>query len=89
MLASLLLAVAIPEGFGEHALLFACGYSGLQIGAQRVRRRGHAARLVQPELSPDLEFPRFRGHLIAGPSGPAWRISVHAIDPAVFVGVPS
>ena len=32
MLASLLMAVAIPEGFGEHALLFACGYSGLQIG---------------------------------------------------------
>jgi low temperature requirement protein LtrA len=32
MLASLLMAVAVPEGFGEHALLFACGYSGLQIG---------------------------------------------------------
>jgi low temperature requirement protein LtrA len=32
MLASLLMAIAIPEGFGEHALLFACGYSGLQIG---------------------------------------------------------
>ena len=32
MLATLLMAVAIPEGFGEHALLFACGYSGLQIG---------------------------------------------------------
>ncbi len=32
MVASLLMAVAIPEGFGEHALLFACAYSGLQIG---------------------------------------------------------
>ena len=32
MLASLLMSVAIPEGFGEYALLFACGYSGLQIG---------------------------------------------------------
>ena len=32
MMASLLMAVAIPEGFGEHALLFACGYSGLQVG---------------------------------------------------------
>jgi low temperature requirement protein LtrA len=32
MAASLLMAVAIPEGFGEYALLFACGYSGLQIG---------------------------------------------------------
>ena len=32
MLASLLMAVAIPQGFGEQALLFACAYSGLQIG---------------------------------------------------------
>jgi low temperature requirement protein LtrA len=32
MAASLLMAVAIPEGFGDYALLFACGYSGLQIG---------------------------------------------------------
>jgi low temperature requirement protein LtrA len=32
MLASLLMAVAIPHGFGEYALLFACSYSGLQIG---------------------------------------------------------
>ena len=32
MVASLLMAVAIPEGFGRYALLFACGYSGLQIG---------------------------------------------------------
>jgi len=32
MLASLLLAVAIPEGFGGLALLFACAYVGLQIG---------------------------------------------------------
>jgi low temperature requirement protein LtrA len=32
MAGSLLMAVAIPEGFGEHALLFACAYSALQIG---------------------------------------------------------
>jgi hypothetical protein len=32
---------------------------------------------------PELEFPRFCGHLMAGPSGPAGRISVHAVDPAV------
>jgi low temperature requirement protein LtrA len=32
MLASLLMSVAIPEGFGDHALLFACAYSGMQIG---------------------------------------------------------
>jgi low temperature requirement protein LtrA len=32
MAASLLMAVAIPEGFDKYALLFACAYSGLQIG---------------------------------------------------------
>ncbi|GAB3431392.1 low temperature requirement protein A [Flindersiella endophytica] len=31
MLASLLMAVAIPEGFGERALLFASAYVGLQV----------------------------------------------------------
>ena len=36
----------------------------------------------------DLEFPRFRGHLMAVPTGAAERMSVDAIDPAVFVGVP-
>ncbi len=32
MLASLLMAVAIPNGFGDEALLFGCSYSALQIG---------------------------------------------------------
>jgi low temperature requirement protein LtrA len=32
MMASLLLSVAIPKGFGDNALLFACAYAGLQIG---------------------------------------------------------
>jgi low temperature requirement protein LtrA len=32
MLASLLMAVAIPRGFDDLALLFACSYAGLQIG---------------------------------------------------------
>jgi hypothetical protein len=32
----------------------------------------------------EVEFPRFRGHLIAGPSGSAARIGVHAVNPAVF-----
>jgi low temperature requirement protein LtrA len=31
MLASLLMATAIPEAFGDRALLFACGYAGLQV----------------------------------------------------------
>jgi low temperature requirement protein LtrA len=32
MLASLLMAVGIPKGFGDNALLFACSYAVLQIG---------------------------------------------------------
>ena len=32
MLTSLLMSVAIPAGFGDQALLFACSYSALQIG---------------------------------------------------------
>src|SRR5262245_5353105 len=32
MVASLLMSVAIPEGFGRYALLFACAYCGMQIG---------------------------------------------------------
>ena len=32
MLASLLMAVAIPEAFGEHALLFAGSYVAIQVG---------------------------------------------------------
>ncbi|MDX6646303.1 MAG: hypothetical protein QOK40_2030, partial [Miltoncostaeaceae bacterium] len=31
MLASLLMAIAIPDAFGDRALLFAAGYAGLQI----------------------------------------------------------
>jgi hypothetical protein len=34
-----------------------------------------------------VEFPRFDGHLTAGPSSLAWRMSVDAQDPAVFAGV--
>ncbi|MFL5839687.1 MAG: low temperature requirement protein A [Thermoleophilaceae bacterium] len=32
MVASLMMSVAIPKGFGAYSLLFACAYSGLQIG---------------------------------------------------------
>ena len=41
MLASLLMAAALPEAFGEHGLLFAASYVVLQVGPQR--RRGAAA----------------------------------------------
>jgi len=43
MLASLLMAVAIPEGFGDQALLFAVAYCGLQIG-----RNGFVVAVTPP-----------------------------------------
>ena len=35
MLASFLMAVAIPEAFGERALLFAGAYVAIQVGRHR------------------------------------------------------
>ena len=58
MLASLLLAVAIPEGFGGHALLFACAYAGLQIGRNTFVVAVTPRGAVQPELSPDPRLER-------------------------------
>jgi hypothetical protein len=46
--------------------------------------RTPAAKRRRASRSATMEFPRFRGHLIAGPSGPAARIDVHAVNPAVF-----
>jgi low temperature requirement protein LtrA len=43
MLASLLMAVAIPEGFGDHALLFAASYCMLQLG-----RNGFVVAVTPP-----------------------------------------
>ena len=43
MLASLLMAVAIPEGFGDHAMLFAASYCVLQIG-----RNGFVVAVTPP-----------------------------------------
>lgn len=53
MLASLIMAVAIPKAFAEHGLIFACAYLAIQIGrsgflAIVMHRNGHeAARTMQ------------------------------------------
>jgi low temperature requirement protein LtrA len=44
MLASLLMAVAIPEAFGRHALLFAGSYVAIQVGRHAFLTFGSAAR---------------------------------------------
>src|SRR4051812_43474416 len=57
------------------------GAEGVIVSVRRRRRRRVCAGC-------GLEFPRFRGHLTAGPSGRPGRMSVDAKDAAVFVGVP-
>ena len=73
----------------QRIVAFALGHPGLgprRVSAQLARREW-GGLLVSPNGV--LEFPRFRGHLIAGSSGPAARIDVHAVHSAVFRGVPS
>ncbi len=64
MLASLLMAVAIPSGFGSEALLFACAYSALQIGR-------NAFVVV---VTPPGDFNRNFRHILAWSvlSAPLW-----------------
>ena len=64
MLASLLMAVAIPRGFGHEALLFGCGYSALQIGR-------NAFVVV---VTPPGDFNRNFRHILAWSvfSAPLW-----------------
>ena len=57
MLASLLMAVGIPEAFGERALLFAGSYVAIQVGrhlflafARRTRDHRAGARAAHPDL---------------------------------------
>jgi low temperature requirement protein LtrA len=44
MVASLLMAVAIPEAFGDRALLFACSYVAIQVGRHAFLTFGSAER---------------------------------------------
>ncbi len=72
MLASLLVAVAIPKGFGDEALLLACGYSALQIG------RNAFVVLV----TPPGDFNRNFRHILAWSllSAPLWVAGGFASD---------
>jgi low temperature requirement protein LtrA len=64
MLASLLMAVAIPKGFGDEALLLGCSYSALQIG-----RNGFVVAVTPPGT-----FNRNFKHILAWSvlSSPLW-----------------
>jgi len=54
MLASLLMAAALPEAFGDHGMLFAASYVGLQVGrnaaAMTLLARDHRLREVFQRL---------------------------------------
>ena len=52
MLASLLMAIAIPEAFGDRALLFAASYAALQIVRNAFAVFGSPAADVRPTLPP-------------------------------------
>ena len=58
MLASLLMAVAIPEAFGDHGLLLAASYCALQLVRNAFVGGRHAARPLQPQLPPDPGLER-------------------------------
>ena len=51
MLASLLMAVAIPEAFGEHALLFAASYVAIQVGRHTFLTFASAGRAARSSES--------------------------------------
>jgi hypothetical protein len=74
MLASLLMAVAIPEGFGAYALLFACAYSGLQIG------RNAFVVAVTPRGPFNQKFRQILAWSALTPAGPGtkWRRSARS-----------
>jgi hypothetical protein len=54
-----------------------------------IKERAERAVVANPHLWGELEFPRFRGHLTAVPTGAAERMSGRAKDAAVSGGVPS
>jgi hypothetical protein len=60
-----------------------------QVRHRRDLRGIDASSELDAEIRLLVEFPRFRGHLTAEPSGRPGRMSVDAYTAAVFVGVPS
>jgi low temperature requirement protein LtrA len=83
MLASLLMAVAIPEGFGNHALLFAVSYCLLQLGRNSfvvaVTPRGRFNRNFQQILTWSvLSAPLWIGGALAD-NGIRWALWLTAL----------
>jgi low temperature requirement protein LtrA len=91
MLASLLMAVAIPEAFADHAPLFAAGYCVLQVGRNAfvvaVTPRGAFHRNFEQILAWSvLSVPLWIGGALAdGDARWAWWLAALAIDLAAPV----
>jgi hypothetical protein len=73
----------LPEGHLAWFVLDAVAAMDLTAFYAAYREDGRCRPAYEPSMMV-MEFPRFRGHLIAGPFGPAARIDVHAVNPAVF-----
>ena len=93
-LASMMSGSMSPSSSGALSDRTTCRRGRTRFFGSENRSRRACTRLRSPRGPQDnlhsscsLEFPRFDGHLTAGPSGLAWRMSVDAQDPAVFAGV--
>ena len=81
MLGSLLMAAALPEAFGERALLFAASYVALQVGRNLA---GGVAPETPPPPARRVRAPRRLerrvGRAVAGRRGARQRPAAHAVD---------
>ena len=82
MLASLLMAAALPEAFGDDGMLFAASYVALQVGrnaaAMTLLARDHHLRDVFERL---LFWSIVFGRVVAGGRKPGPRPAVAPLDP--------
>jgi low temperature requirement protein LtrA len=93
MLASLLMAVAIPEAFGAHALLFAGSYVAIQVGRHAFLTFGSAeAGTIERERAGRIlawfvaaGVPWIAGALVDGPARTALWVAALGIDYAAPV----
>src|SRR5919206_3075763 len=99
MLVSLLMSVAIPGAFGEHALLFACSYVAIQVGRHsfltfaaaepRTIERERAGRILTWFVAAGVLW--IAGALVDGPARVAFWLAALALDyggPLVTFRVP-
>ena len=89
MLASLLMAVAIPQGFGEYALLFACAYSGNDGRLLPVIEEPHSSRSLKADAVLGLaQDGRVQARKARGSAGVLGRHLDRRVQPAKRLHIP-